>query len=58
MAAIGIVFVVLGFIIINAWGLPNRYLYNKWDYIGSFIGVLGLLLIMISIVTIVWRYLP
>lgn len=61
MFTIGSILMMLGFLIGHTLGdpMPSAFgRWNKYDYIGVSMFVVGLLLVLSSIFTITWKYMP
>ena len=55
---IGILLAIFGFSIGHSFGDHRKSVWNKFDYVASSMFVVGVLLMLSSILTITWRYMP
>lgn len=55
---IGCIMMMLGFTIGHSFGAASLHEWNRYDYIGSSLFVLGFFSVLSSIFTITWRYMP
>lgn len=58
MSAIGFVCLVFGSWIMAVWGTHQQEKHNTADAIGGFLVVVGLLLFVVVVFNLLWRYLP
>lgn len=61
IAAISLVLLVIGWLIVNLLGAPPSYFYqttNKWDAIGVLIAFVGVVGMLTSVLILLVRYAP
>ena len=55
---IGFTLALMGYALYALYGTGYKYTKNNYDYAGYFVGGIGAALVLLSLATLTWKYLP